>query len=167
MKKIIVLSDTHKNHVLLRKAFSNEKNLTHIFHLGDFYEDLDGNYDLTDNKEIVKVPGIFHPKYIDNSLPATQSTHISGWNFLLVHSIEDLKNISKSIDFVLYGHTHQYSSEKRNKLYYLNPGHLKEKIEKNRKASYVVMNIESSQIEIFFKYLNGSVFHSEKIIQNQ
>jgi len=166
MKKLIVLSDTHKNQILLRKVLSNEENLTHIFHLGDFYEDLDNNFDLTNDKEIVKIPGIFHPKYLDKSLPAIQSANISGWNFLLVHNIEDLKDIPDSTDFILYGHTHQHSFEKRNKLYFLNPGHLKKKIGKNRKASYVVMNIAPSQVEIFFKYLDGSVFHSEKINRN-
>ncbi len=166
MKKLIVLSDTHKNQILLRKVLSNEENLTHIFHLGDFYEDLDDNFDLTEKKAIVKIPGIFHPKYLDKTLPAIQSASISGWNFLLVHNIEDLKDIPDSINFIFYGHTHQHRFEKRNKFYFLNPGHLKEKIEKNRKASYVVINITSSQVEIFFKYLDGSVFHTEKINRN-
>ncbi|NQV17657.1 MAG: metallophosphoesterase family protein [Armatimonadetes bacterium] len=166
MKKLIVLSDTHKNQILLRRVLSNEENLTHIFHLGDFYEDLDNNFDLIDEKEIVKIPGIFHSKYLDKTLPAIQSANISGWNFLLIHNIEDLKDIPNSTDFILYGHTHQYSFEKRNNLYFLNPGHLKEKIEKNRKASYVIMNITPSQVEFFFKYLDGSVFHSEKINRN-
>ncbi len=166
MKKLIVLSDTHNNQILLRKALSNEENITHIFHLGDFYKDLDNNFDLTDEKEILKIPGIFHLKYLDKTLSATQSASISGWNFLLVHNIEDLKDIPNSTDFILYGHTHQYSFEKKNKLYFLNPGHLKEKIEKKRKASYVVMNITPARVEIFFKFLDSSIFYSEKINRN-
>ncbi len=166
MKKLIILSDTHKNQILLRKALANEENLTYIFHLGDFYEDLDNNFDLTEKKEIVKIPGIFHPKYLDKSLPAIQSANISGWNFLLVHNIEDLNDIPDLTDFILYGHTHQHNFEKRNNFHFLNPGHLKEKIEKNRKASYVVMNITPSQVKIFFKYFDGSIFHSEKINRN-
>ncbi len=166
MKKLIVLSDTHRNQILLRKALSNEDNLTHIFHLGDFYEDLDNNFDLTNEKEIVKIPGIFHPKYLDKTLPAIQSTNISGWNFLLVHNIGDLKDIPNSTDFILYGHTHQYNFEKKGNFYFLNPGHLKEKIEKKRKASYVIMKITQPQVEIVFKYLDGSTFRSEKITRN-
>ncbi|MCK4311916.1 MAG: metallophosphoesterase family protein, partial [Candidatus Cloacimonetes bacterium] len=92
MERIIIISDTHKNQVLLRKAFSNEDNITHIFHLGDNYEDLDENFDLTEGKEIIKIPGIFHPGYLNKSLQAIQTTEISGWKFLLIHNIEDLKN---------------------------------------------------------------------------
>lgn len=163
MERIIIISDTHKNQVLLRKAFSNEDNITHIFHLGDNYEDLDGNFDLTEGKEIIKIPGIFHPGYLNKSLQAIQTTEISGWKFLLIHNIEDLKNTTNEADFFLFGHTHSWSFEKKKNSYFINPGHLRKKSDKGRKPSYVVMDIDKDSITVCFKYVDGKVFRKEII----
>ncbi len=161
MEKLIILSDTHGNQKLLRKAIINESGLTHIFHLGDNYEDMDENPDLLENKKLIKVPGIFHTGYINGSIPAIQEISLSGWNFLLVHNVNDLKKISTHTDFVLFGHTHNWSYETINKIRYLNPGHLKSKKDRKRKAIYIVMNISDKKIQISFKYINGKVFHTE------
>lgn len=163
MERIIIISDTHKNQVLMRKAFSNEDNITHIFHLGDNYEDLDENFDLTEGKEIIKIPGIFHPGYLNKSLPAVQNTEISGWKFLLIHNIEDLKSIKHEADFFLFGHTHSWSFEKKKNSYFINPGHLRKESDKGRKPSYVVIDIEKESIIVSFKYINGKVFKKEII----
>ena len=161
MEKLIILSDTHGNQKLLRQAITNETGITHIFHLGDNYEDLNENPDLLENKIIIKVPGIFHAGYLDGSIPAIQKITLSGWNFLLVHNVNDLKKISTHIDFVLFGHTHNWSYETMNRIRFVNPGHLKSKKDKERKASYVVMNISDKEIQINFKHKKGKVFHTE------
>ena len=81
MKKIIVLSDTHRNQTLLRKVFSNEEELSHIFHLGDDYEDLDENSDLIEGKEVIKVPGIYHKGYLNKTIQFFQKRYCS-FNFI-------------------------------------------------------------------------------------
>ena len=161
MEKLIILSDTHGNQKLLRKAIINESGLTHIFHLGDNYEDMDENPDLLENKKLIKVPGIFHTGYINGSITAIQEISLSGWNFLLIHNLKDLKKISINIDFVFFGHTHNWSYETINKIRYLNPGHLKSKKDRKRKATYLMMNISDKEIQISFKYINGKVFHTK------
>jgi len=100
MKKIIILSDTHRNQKILRSVFKIEKGYTHIFHLGDDYEDLDNNFDITDN--------------IDDK-------------------------------------------------YFINPGHLTARRDRDRKASYIVMIINKDNAEIQFKYLDGEVFKNKII----
>ena len=161
MEKLLILSDTHRNQKLLRQAVTNESGLTHIFHLGDNYEDMDENPDLLENKKSIKVPGIFHTGYIDGSIPAIQKATLSGWNFLLVHNVNDLKKISTHIDFVLFGHTHNWSYDINNKIHFLNPGHLKSKKDRKRKATYIVMNISEKVVQIYFKGINGKVINSE------
>ena len=163
MKKIIILSDTHGNQKLLRQAVTNENGLTHIFHLGDNYEDTDENPDLLEDIKLIKVPGIFHAGYIDGSISATQELSLSGWNFLLVHNVNDLKKILTQIDFVLFGHTHNLSYETINKIHYLNPGHLKSKKDRKRKATYIVMDISDKVIQIYFKGITGKIINSEII----
>jgi putative phosphoesterase len=163
MKKIIILSDTHGNQKLLRQAITNETRITHIFHLGDNYGDMDENPDLLENKKLIKVPGIFHAGYIDGSIPAIQEISLSGWNFLLVHNVNDLKKISTHTNLVLFGHTHNLSFETINKIQYLNPGHLKSKKDRKRKATYIVIDISAKVIQIHFKRINGKIIKSEII----
>ena len=161
MEKLIILSDTHGNQKLLRKAIINESGITYIFHLGDNFEDMDENPDLLENKILNKVPGIFHTGYIDGSIPAIQEISLSGWNFLLIHNVNDLKKISNNIDFVLFGHTHNWSYETIKKIHFLNPGHLKSKKDRKRKATYIVMEISDEVIQIYFKGINGKIINFE------
>jgi len=44
MTKVIVISDSHGNQKLLRQALENENDAQIIFHLGDFYNDLEDNF---------------------------------------------------------------------------------------------------------------------------
>ena len=40
--KILVISDTHKNMTMLRKAIDNHPDIEHVFHLGDLTDDIEG-----------------------------------------------------------------------------------------------------------------------------
>jgi putative phosphoesterase len=163
MKKILIISDTHKNQVLLRKVLSNEKNIPIIFHLGDCYEDLDPNTDLTEGKEIIKVPGIFHEKYLNKKLSAVEIFKVEEWSFLLVHNLPDAINKDFEADIYLFGHTHKWFFEKRLDKYYLNPGHLKNENDSNNPPSYAVIEISKTKIDVKFKYPDGKTFFVERI----
>ena len=161
LAKIIVLSDTHKNQKLLRKAITNEPEVTHIFHLGDNYEDLDDNIDLTANKEILKVPGIFHPGYYSKDLPAILQTKIENWKFTLLHNLEDWNY--ESTDLLLFGHTHrQYFSQKEG-VHFLNPGHLKSKFSRNQAAGYATVEVYHKKLDIKIKDIEGEVLQNPQI----
>lgn len=151
--KILILSDTHKNQKILCQILKNEIDNDYIFHLGDDYEDLDENFDLTKNAEIIKVPGIFHPGYLDGSLEKIQIVNIQNWQFLLVHNIEDISRTTA--DMILFGHTHDRTFQKGNFQYFLNPGHLKSLTHRNRKASYATLELNLNNIEITFKEIDS------------
>ena len=163
MKKIIILSDTHKNQKILRKVFKIEKEFTHIFHLGDDYEDMNDNSDITNDVELIRVPGIYHSGYKDGSLSVIQEIQINNWKFALAHRLEDLMRTTISTDIYLYGHTHHYNYDHIDDKYFINPGHLTARRDRDRKASYVVMIINKNNAEIQFKYLDGEVFKNKII----
>ena len=165
MKKIMIISDTHKNQVLLRKAFSMERNVTHIFHLGDDYNDLDTNLDLIADKDIYKVPGIYHPVYRNGSIEPTLTVTINNWNFLLIHALEDLNKNRNNADVILYGHTHHADFRNIEGQYFINPGHLKAETDRNRKASYLIAELNDHKLNLCFKYLDGNIFLEETIVK--
>lgn len=170
MKEILVLSDTHQNIKLLRKAIKKVKSdnihITHFFHLGDNYEDIEENYDLTDNKIILRVPGIYHNKYLDGSLPKFKKITIHHWNFLLLHSLDDLPDNYENIDLVCFGHTHEAEVYKKQTTYFLNPGHLKSKNE-TTKPSYAVVDVSEETIYINIKTIDKEMIKSVIINRQQ
>ncbi|MBT4575671.1 MAG: metallophosphoesterase family protein [Candidatus Cloacimonetes bacterium] len=163
MKKIIVLSDTHKNQKILRDVFKNENEYTHIIHLGDDFEDLNNNFDITDNKELIRVPGLYHPGYKDGTIPAILEIEIEHWNFALAHRLEDLSKSTKPADIYLYGHTHHSNYDHIEDKHFINPGHLKADVDRGHKASYLVMTICNSSVDIHFKHLDGKIFRHKHI----
>ncbi|MBT3169502.1 MAG: hypothetical protein HN952_08360 [Candidatus Cloacimonetes bacterium] len=163
MAKIIVISDTHRNQKLLRIALQNEENYDYIFHLGDYYEDLDENLDLIENAEIVKVPGILHPGYEDNSLDKIKIITIDNWSFALVHNVLDAMMRRTLANFILHGHTHRTEFKEFRKSYLLNPGHLKYEFDRGREASYVTIVTDDKKVNIQWKDLVGKVFREENI----
>ncbi len=163
MKKIMIISDTHKNQVLLRKAFSLEDGITHIFHLGDDYNDLDTNLDIIENKEIFKVPGIYHPGYRNGTIKPTKVVSIDNWDFTLIHDLSELKSNKLKSNIVIHGHTHKADFTKIKDIHCINPGHLKAEIDRNRLASYLVVDVDEDKLDLTFKNLDGNVFLKKTI----
>ncbi len=163
MKKIVILSDSHKNQETIRNVFQNEKEYTHIFHLGDDYEDLDNNFDITNNIKLIRVPGIYHSCYLNGKLPAIQEIEIESWRFALVHRLEDLLKTNIPADIYLYGHTHHSNYDHIENKHFINPGHLRKRTDRGQKASYVVMTVDENSIDIQFKHLDGKVFKHKHI----
>ena len=163
MKKIIILSDTHKNQKFIRKVFKKEKEYSHIIHLGDDFEDMNDNYDITDNVDLIKIPGIYHAGYKDGTTPSVLEIEIEDWRFALAHMLEDLATVNHPADVYLYGHTHHSHYDQIGDKHFINPGHLKADSDRGQKASYVVMIINGNNLEIQFKHLDGSIFVKKNI----
>ncbi|MCD4828859.1 MAG: metallophosphoesterase family protein [Candidatus Cloacimonetes bacterium] len=158
MKRILVMSDTHGNQQLLRIPFEHGDHFTHIFHLGDDYEDLDSNPDLTENRLLTRVPGIFHPGYLDSSLPRLVKVEIDGWRFLLMHSPDDARGQKlDNIDFVLFGHTHRPGIEMREGRFWCNPGHLKRRFDRGQSASWLVIELEGDEARLSLYDIYGTL----------
>lgn len=163
MKKIILLSDTHRNQKFIRKIFKNEKDFSHIIHLGDDFGDMENNDDIMDNAELIRVPGIFYPGYIDGTTPKVLEFELDNWKFALAHTLEDLATVNHPADVYLYGHTHHSHFDQIKNKHFINPGHLKAASDRGQKASYVVMIINDDYLEIQFKHLNGNIFKQKNI----
>jgi len=165
MKKIIILSDTHKNQKFIRKIFKNENGYSHIIHLGDDFDDMNNNFDITDNIELIRVPGIYYAGYRDGTTPSVLEIKIEKWRFALAHMLEDLAKVKHPADIYLYGHTHHSHYEQIRDKHFINPGHLKAHSDRGHKASYVVMIINDTNLEIQFKHLDGNIFDKKNIIK--
>ena len=163
MKKIIILSDTHKNQKILRNVFKLENEYTHIIHLGDDFEDINKSLNFTKNIVLIRVSGLYYPGYKDGTVPAILEIEIDKWKFALAHRLDDLLKTSINADFYLYGHTHHSNYDNIKNKHFINPGHLKAKIDRGQKASYVFMTINKNIVDIQFKHLDGKVFKNKII----
>ncbi|MDO9577810.1 MAG: metallophosphoesterase family protein [Candidatus Cloacimonadales bacterium] len=158
MKKIMIVSDTHKNQALLRKAFENESGVSHIFHLGDDYGDMDENFDLLENRILVKVPGLYHDGYRDGSIPRIQTVEIAGWKFQLAHFVKDINAIPADIIVIFYGHTHRWNFKKLDDIYFVNPGHLKNFFDRGNEATYLILEVTPDKLDFRFKNIENKTY---------
>jgi len=148
MIKALVISDTHGNQKLLRQVLTQEQEVSIIFHLGDFYSDLEPNYNLTEGKLVYQVPGIFNSGYFSGKLPATGVTEINGWKIGFVHAPQDIPKLTGKLDLVMHGHTHSPFIEKLPTRIILNPGHLKNVVDRGNMASYAILEVTETDLTI-------------------
>lgn len=127
MKKILVLSDSHRNMMNMRKAVRIEKP-DMVIHLGDFYQDA------------MKLLGEFPDIPIEavngncdyDQLHTEKLITVEGKKIFMCHGhFHDVKNSylpleyaarEKGADAALCGHTHRIFYDHHNHLYMLNPG---------------------------------------------
>ena len=159
MPKILVLSDSHKNLKILENILEANLDCNIIIHLGDDYEDLDNFPNLTEGKEVIKVPGIFHPRYKDGSLPKQKEITINCKKIILIHSTDDIEGTA---DLYLFGHTHNWELANSKKGIFFNPGHLHSEEEKGRIASYGIIEINEEKFKItLLNFQHKPILHAE------
>lgn len=116
--KIAVLSDTHG--LLRPEVIEIIKTCDVIFHSGDI-----------DTKEILIELSALAPLYIvkgnndkewAEQLPLSLCFELDGMKFFMVHDKKDLPPDLSEVDVVIFGHSHQYSEERKCGRLYLNPG---------------------------------------------
>jgi len=157
--KIIVVSDTHKNIALFKRALEQQKGDI-LFHLGDNYEDSRDVGFRRYCKSIYQVPGIYHEGYFSKELEAIIDVEINDWDFTLVHNLEEVDLTTATNRIVFYGHTHIQKIEQLNNCIVINPGHLKKSTDRGQKASYIVLEVEKELLEIkFYELEKGLVKH--------
>jgi len=147
--KIGIVSDSHKNIKMLENVVNwlvSKQHITSLYHLGDEYEDV---VDMKDHGiEVVQVPGIYHPQYLNGSIEPKIIENVLGLRIMLVHAFE--KDITKEdmaiTDIILHGHTHRPEIKLDRGLLILNPGHLKSDLDKNVKPSFGVLDIQDKDV---------------------
>jgi hypothetical protein len=154
-----VVSDTHGNLEGLRKAIHEilSKHDVNLFiHLGDEYEDAEVFDEFA--CEYLRVPGVYDDRYRDRAIPNRLMKEFEGWKFLVTHTDtsdshdlpEDLRPedlvAARHVDVVLYGHSHAPRLAVRNRMLFLNPGHLKKEDKKGYPATYAIISITETAV---------------------
>jgi putative phosphoesterase len=155
--KIGVMSDTHGNIDNLEKAVEVLKNLgaEKLIHLGDNYTDV-----AETGEDMMQVPGVFSDEYQKPSIPNRRIENFNGWRVLLTHTVsahendlpDDIKPEEcieeKTVDMVLYGHTHIPSARQKHGVVYVNPGHLKDEDKKGYPPTCACINLEEQRAQV-------------------
>jgi putative phosphoesterase len=171
--RIGVVSDSHREIENLRKAvllLINKQNVEAIVHLGDNYEDTSifKKFDV----KIIKVPGVFSNYYQDKDIPNRIIEIFNDRKTLITHTKcchendlpGDLKPeefvCKKSVDVILYGHSHIPRIEQKHDILYINPGHLKSEDKKGYPPTFAVVDFQKLISVIIFN-LMGEIMQSE------
>lgn len=152
MKKILVISDTHRNASNLEKVMKIEKQVDVVFHLGD----IEGAS--TYIKQVTQAPLYAVRGNCDfgSPLPAERIETIEGHTFFLTHGhkydvdydLRELTEVAKACgaEAALFGHTHVPCYQKtEDGLYLLNPGSLSRPRQSPPKAAYMVIEAEEGR----------------------
>lgn len=157
MKKIVVISDTHRNKQALAKLANIMFESDYVFHLGDCYDDfMDYAYAL--KEKAFQVHG-----NCDWGSDTEIVTEIEGHKILATHGHEygvkqtrdKLYRRAKELgcDLVFYGHTHVAEIETVKGITFINPGCMTPYSPK-KSFAYVVINGERVTAIINDKLLN-------------
>ena len=57
-----------------------------------------------------------------NSLKITERLNVDKWSIVVVHNINDLNPLTEQVDLVIFGHSHRFTEEKRDGIFFANPG---------------------------------------------
>jgi len=168
--KIGLVSDTHGNLKLLREVlagFKREK-VSLVIHLGDNFDDanLVQEYKL----DLIRVPGVYSPQYLDPEPPNRIIEDLGGLRALLTHTLSSHEHDSPQdlmpeevvssgqADAVFYGHTHIPKAEVKDGILWVNPGHLRPSDKRGYPPSYAIAEIDGAKTRItIYNALDRSV----------
>ena len=138
-----VLSDTHG--LLRPELLPALVGVDHILHAGDVGDPAI----LTELSRIAPVTAIrgnIDTHGPNSLLPTTEAIELAGCLIYMLHSLDDLdlNPQAAGIGVVLYGHSHQPSTELRNGVLYLNPGSAGPR-RFNLPITYALLRVHNSQ----------------------
>ena len=159
MIKILVMSDTHANHKLLGSVLKLNQDCNFLIHLGDEPDDLDYHMDLTRNMQIFYVYGLSHNRWTKKN--ASLNFAIQKVDFSIAHAKEYLEFKNTNCIYC-FGHTHHRHFEQHNDTILLNPGHLKNKSDRNEVAGYATIMLSENTNIVFYDYEGNLLDSHEK-----
>lgn len=117
--KIGLISDTHG--LLRSQAKAVLTGCDHILHAGDLGSPL-----ILEQLELIApttaVKGNVDLWIWAGNLKMVERLKLGTWAILLVHNIDDLPPLEDQVDVVVFGHSHRFSQEQKNGVWYINPG---------------------------------------------
>ena len=159
-KKILIVSDTHGSNALYLQLIERLRPLDAVIHCGD-----------TDGKDQTILMSPDCPVYLVqgnndffSDAPREQEFNIGRHKIMLTHGHhyyismgnEILKQeaMARGCDIVMYGHTHRPVVDMSGPVIAVNPGSLTYPRQENRKPSYVIMTVDSSdEVSFEIKYV--------------
>jgi len=156
--KIGVISDTHGNLKLMHAAADwllGTGKVELLYHLGDDYTDaVELGYT---GARILKVPGLWCAAYRDGRTAKVLINEHAGVGIACCHADEDITPLMRASDIVMTGHTHVAFAERRGGTIYMNPGHLKSKLDRGQLPSFAVIDIQPKSIDVRIHELTGAL----------
>jgi len=167
-----VVSDTHGNRegMLLLAERLKFQGVQTLLHLGDDYRDhhILSQAGLT----VIGVPGVYCPEYRDLRIANRQVVELGGLKFLLTHTenrhpYDDPRDLDPElacyeVDAVLFGHTHVPGCEERQGIPWINPGHLRDRIDRGHAPSFALMYINPSELKVQIHQLIDGLVRQKK-----
>jgi putative phosphoesterase len=161
MKKILILSDTHRSDDNMKRVIQEEAPVDMIIHLGD----AEGSEYLipewaNEDCEIVAVRGnndFFSS--LDNEIELDLGPHriflTHGHYYNVSFGVEDLYDeaVARNCDIAMYGHTHRPFLDTIDGVTILNPGSLSYPRQSGHQPSYMVMEMDDDgkcQFRLYF-----------------
>ena len=162
--KVLVTSDSHGHHDLLRKAIGQEAPIDMLIHAGDIEGDL--NKILGPKREYVihAVCGNMDWGY---DLGATDLFKMGRHKVFLAHghrynvhfTMANLREAAENsgADVAIFGHTHMPFLEEQNGILILNPGSVAKPRQAGLKKTYAVIDIDDAtgEMKVLIKSLRG------------
>ena len=163
---ICVISDTHGNIGYLEKLNTIISGKIEILiHLGDESSDVNGI--INPGIKTITVPGIYEHHYRNKNTARRIIETINNIKFLLTHTPyqtnSDLpgeltpEQLSTTVNIVLFGHTHTPTIEIKNKILWINPGHIKSEYDRGNPASYCIINTNNPVSIKIYELLTNNI----------
>ena len=160
--KVLVVSDSHGRHELLRKAIGQEAPIDMLIHAGDVEGDLDRILGPKREYEIYAVAG-----NMDSGTPEESDLvfYMGGHKVFLTHghrygvsyTLANLRETAEELgaDVAIYGHTHMPALDEQNDIVLLNPGSVAKPRQAGLKKTYAVITIndKTGKMSVKFKSL--------------
>ena len=159
--KILIVSDTHRNHDNLDMVIEQEKPLDLLIHLGD----AEGCEDYIEAVAECPVEVVAGNNDFFSSLPYEQEIKIGKYKIFLTHghyyyvnagiSRIQSEGIARGADMVMFGHTHRPVLERIDDMIILNPGSISYPRQEGRNPSYIIMELdEAGEVYVSLEFLH-------------
>ena len=150
MKKILIVSDTHRKNDNYLDVLQMEGKLDMVIHLGD----VEGSEYTIKEAAGCPVEMVSGNNDFFSDLPSEKTLQIGRYRVMITHGHryyigmgnEMLKEeaVAHGMDIVMYGHTHRPVIDISQDIIAINPGSLSYPRQENRKPSYIIMEIDDA-----------------------
>ena len=148
MKKILIVSDTHRKNENYMKVLQKLGKVDMVIHLGD----IEGSEYTIQEAAGCPVEMVAGNNDFFSSLPSEKTLQIGRYCVMITHGHryyigmgrEMLKKeaVARGVDIVMYGHTHRPVIDISKNIIAINPGSLSYPRQENRKPSYIIMQLD-------------------------